>query len=131
MSKRQTTSTGNQPHKKQRVLRHSEKYQQPGKSYKNQDNLQVDPSITPKNTLYVQNLNDKIKINTLRESLYMLFVTYGEVLKVAVSPKHRGQAFIMFRTVDEANLALLSLKDELFFGKNIKLQFSKENTTNV
>ncbi|CDO92539.1 unnamed protein product [Kluyveromyces dobzhanskii CBS 2104] len=85
----------------------------------------------PKNTLYVKNLNDQIKPQTLKESLYMLFATYGEVIKISTTPKQRGQAFITFKTVDEANLALLSLKEEPFFNKPLKLQFSKQNTSKI
>lgn len=91
-----------------------------------------DPTlIEPKNTLYINNLNDQIRLHTLRESLYLLFATYGEVLKVSVRPKTRGQAFITFRTVEEANLALLSLKDETFFSKPLRIQFSNTNTTKL
>lgn len=33
-------------------------------------------------TLYVRNLNDKLKIEEMRVNLYMLFSTYGEVSQV-------------------------------------------------
>ncbi|CAH02439.1 U2 snRNP complex subunit MSL1 [Kluyveromyces lactis] len=103
----------------------------PTKKQKTQQKTTETIEIEPNNTVYVKNLNDQIKIQTVRESLYMLFATYGEVIKVSMTPKQRGQAFITFKSVDEANLALLSLKDELFFNKPLVLQFSKQTTTKL
>ncbi|AGO10012.1 AaceriAAR022Wp [[Ashbya] aceris (nom. inval.)] len=85
----------------------------------------------PRNTLYVSNLNDQIKSNTLKTNLYLLFSTFGEVVKIAMSPKLRGQAFVVLSTVDEANLAMISLKDESFFGKPLRIQFSKSDMKEV
>ncbi|CUS21909.1 LAQU0S04e03598g1_1 [Lachancea quebecensis] len=85
-------------------------------------------TIPPKKTLYVNNLNDKIKIQTLRENLYLLFSTYGEVLQINVSKKNRGQAFIVLRTADEANIAMISLQKEPFFDKELHIQFSKQDS---
>ncbi|SCU79010.1 LAMI_0A06942g1_1 [Lachancea mirantina] len=87
--------------------------------------------VTPKRTLYVSNLNDKIKIATLRENLYLLFSTYGEVVNVAMSPKTRGQAFVFLQKLDEANLALITLQDEPFFGKPLRIAFSRHETRSV
>ncbi|AMD21933.1 HFR078Wp [Eremothecium sinecaudum] len=86
---------------------------------------------TPKNTLYVNNLNDQIRVETLKSNLYLLFSTFGEVLRVSISHKQRGQAFIIFRSVDEANLAMLSLKNEHLFGKPMHIEFSKADTKDV
>ncbi|CCC67777.1 hypothetical protein NCAS_0A12190 [Naumovozyma castellii] len=89
----------------------------------------VEEPIDPKNTLYVNNLDEKINTKRLRTNLFLLFSIYGEVLKVAISAKkQRGQAFITMRTVDEANLALISLNNEPFFDKPLHIQFSKTNS---
>lgn len=85
----------------------------------------------PRSTLYISNLNDQVKISTLRTNLYLLFSTFGEVLRIAMSPKLRGQAFVVLSTVDEANLAMISLKDESFFGKPLRIQFSKSDMKEV
>ena len=86
-------------------------------------------SYEPKNTLYVSNLNTKIDVRRLRENLFLLFSIYGEVLKVSINFKtERGRAFVTMRTADEANLALLSLNSEPFFGQPLNIDFSKKDT---
>ncbi|SCU80175.1 LADA_0B05468g1_1 [Lachancea dasiensis] len=86
--------------------------------------LDEPPRLDPKQSLYVNNLNDQIKLSKLRENLYLLFSTFGEVLQVKVSKSTRGQAFIVLKTLDEANLAMISLQQETFFGKPLRIQFA-------
>lgn len=59
-------------------------------------------------TLYIQNLNEKIKIDVLKQSLRALFKTYGEVLDVVAHPnlRMRGQAFVSFESTEAAQKAL-------------------------
>ncbi|KAH3898858.1 related to U2 small nuclear ribonucleoprotein B'' [Saccharomycodes ludwigii] len=85
-------------------------------------------TIIPKNTLYVHNLNWKINKETLRENLYLLFSTYGEVIEIFINLKMREQAFVVFKNVDEANLAKLSLNQESFFDKPLQIEFSNKVT---
>jgi U2 small nuclear ribonucleoprotein B'' len=75
----------------------------------------------PNQTLYVQNLNDKIRKPDLRLSLYTLFGTYGVVLDVVAlkTRKERGQAFIAFRDVASATQAMRALDGFNFFGKDM------------
>ncbi|CCF60456.1 hypothetical protein KAFR_0K01000 [Kazachstania africana CBS 2517] len=85
-----------------------------------------------KSTLYVNNLNTKVNSKKLRVNLYLLFSIYGEVLKVSTNfRKERGQAFITMKGVDDANLALLSLNDEMFFDKKLHVEFSKNDTVTL
>ncbi|QLQ80505.1 hypothetical protein HG537_0D05050 [Torulaspora globosa] len=89
-------------------------------------------SMEPKHTLYVNNLPDHIPITRLRANLYFLFSIYGEVIKICVNPrKRRGQAFVTLKSIDEANLAMISLDKEPFFGKLLNVSFSMQETTNV
>lgn len=74
-------------------------------------------------TLYVHNLNDKIRPSRLQENLYLLFSSYGRVLKVNVSPKQRGQAFV---TLAE-KVQLEAVQNKLFFGKPMHVEHA--NTT--
>lgn len=86
----------------------------------------------PKHTLYINNLSDHIGSNRLRTNLYLLFSIYGEVIKISINTKkERGQAFITMRTIDESNLAMISLNNEPFFGKPLQIQFSKKDTTEL
>ncbi|KAH6587896.1 hypothetical protein BASA61_006159 [Batrachochytrium salamandrivorans] len=51
----------------------------------------------PGQSLYINNLNDRIKKKELRESLYYLFSQYGRVIDVVAlkTMKMRGQAFVV------------------------------------
>ncbi|CAI7093797.1 ATV_collapsed_G0027530.mRNA.1.CDS.1 [Saccharomyces cerevisiae] len=89
----------------------------------------AEPVTEAKNTLYVSQLNEKINMQRLRVNLFLLFATFGEVLKVSMNfKKQRGQAFITMRTIDQASLAQISLNGERFFGKPLKVEFSKSET---
>lgn len=83
-------------------------------------------------TLYVHNLSDGIGSQKLREQLYLLFSTCGEVVKVSINVrKNRGQAFITMKTVDESNLAAGLLNGETFMGRTLSVEFSKQETLNL
>ncbi|TFY55033.1 hypothetical protein EVJ58_g8502, partial [Rhodofomes roseus] len=69
------------------------------------------PSAEPEfatETLYIQNLNEKIKIPVLKASLRSLFKAYGEVLDVVAHSnlRMRGQAFVAFESAEIAKKAL-------------------------
>ncbi|CCE62311.1 hypothetical protein TPHA_0C01550 [Tetrapisispora phaffii CBS 4417] len=79
----------------------------------------------PKSTLYINNLSDGIGSKNLRTNLFLLFSVYGEVIKISVNTKRqRGQAFIRMKNVDQANLAKVSLNGEIFFDKQLQIEFS-------
>jgi U2 small nuclear ribonucleoprotein B'' len=75
----------------------------------------------PSVTLYVQNLDQKIKKPDLRRSLYLLFSTYGKVLDVVATraPKMRGQAFIVFKDLNGSTAALRALNGEKFYARDL------------
>ena len=79
----------------------------------------------PNRTLYVHNLNWKIEHGNLRENLYLIFSTYGEILDIYMNHKQREQAFITFKNVDVANFAKISLSKEIFFSKPLHIEFCK------
>ena len=84
--------------------------------------------IIPKNeTLYINHLNEKIKIDLLRENLYYLFSQFGDVLEINVrkSKKMRGQAFVVYKDINEATRAKVSLNNFLFLGSRINVDFAK------
>lgn len=96
-------------------------------------------SIPPSPSLFVQNLNDKVKkdgtsppppsssrphsqlLPELRRSLYCLFSVYGKVLDVVHTrdPKVRGTAFVVFRDLASSTSALRGLDGEAFYGKQL------------
>jgi len=90
----------------------------------------VGNSIPPNHTIYVNNLNGKIKKQQLRKSLYNLFVTYGRVVAVIAMKgvKMRGQAFIVFDDVQNSTAALRSLQGVVFYDKPMRLSYAKRDS---
>lgn len=62
---------------------------------------------SPSQTLYVHNLNEKIKKDVLKKMLYMVFSQYGKVdeIRVTKGAKLRGQ--VRLRVLSSPNLSLL------------------------
>ena len=97
----------------------------------NIDNKQ--PILNQKNmilqneTLYVNHLNEKIKTDLLRENLYYLFSQFGDVLEINIrkSRKMRGQAFIVYKDINDATRAKVSLNNFLFLGSRINIDYAK------
>lgn len=83
--------------------------------------------IRPNHTLYVNNLNDKVKKVDLKRTLYYLFSPYGRILEIIAmkTPKMRGQAFIIFQALTSATTALRALQGFQLFDKVISLVIFK------
>ena len=83
--------------------------------------------IQPNQTLYVNNLNDKIKIDELKENLFHLFSEFGDIISIIAKKniKMRGQAFIIFKDINSAKNAKLSLNHSIFLGKELNINYSK------
>jgi RNA recognition motif-containing protein len=75
--------------------------------------------LPPNQTLYITNLNDKIRKADLRASLYTLFSTYGVVLDVVAlkTMRGRGQAHVAFRDIASATGSMRALQGFEVLGK--------------
>ncbi|ACI65366.1 predicted protein [Phaeodactylum tricornutum CCAP 1055/1] len=89
--------------------------------------------LQPNNTLYVKNLDWKVKKNLLKRALYALFTRYGKVLEVVALRKDglRGQAFVIFEDVQAATAALQALQGFPFFGKDVALEYARETSDRI
>ncbi|VDM22193.1 unnamed protein product [Hydatigera taeniaeformis] len=89
--------------------------------------------IRPNHTLYVNNLNDKLKKADLKRALYYLFSPYGRVLEIIAmkTPKMRGQAFIIFQAITSATTALRVLQGFQLFDKPMRIQYARKNSTQI
>ena len=76
-------------------------------------------STQPNTTLYINNLNDQVQKDELRQQLYALFTTYGKLIDVVAlkTPKMRGQAFLVFTDLAAATSALRACDGMLFYDK--------------
>jgi U2 small nuclear ribonucleoprotein B'' len=72
--------------------------------------------VPPNQTIYVRNLNEKVKKQELRQSLYEAFSQFGRVVDVVAlkTTRMRGQAFIAFEDIASATNALRGLQGFLF-----------------
>ncbi|EUD72189.1 hypothetical protein YYG_02890 [Plasmodium vinckei petteri] len=94
----------------------------------NLDSMKMDNfDIPPNQTLYINNLEEKINVNDLKYLLYEFFCPYGNVLDVVIkkSNKLRGQAFVIFSNIASSTLAYKNLKGKPFLNKNININYAK------
>ncbi|KAI4319392.1 hypothetical protein MLD38_032992 [Melastoma candidum] len=92
------------------------------------NNSDTDGPEIPRNvTIYINNLNEKIKIDELKKSLRAVFSQFGEILDVLAfkTLKHKGQAWVVFKDVDSASVALVKMQDFPFYDKPMRIQYAK------
>jgi len=83
--------------------------------------------VAPNQTIYINHLNEKVKKDVLKRSLYECFSQFGPVLDVVAMKtiKMRGQAFVVFKDVTAATNALRQMQGFPFFERELKIQFAK------
>eukprot|EP00730_Choanoeca_flexa_P009240 TRINITY_DN12615_c3_g1_i4.p1 TRINITY_DN12615_c3_g1~~TRINITY_DN12615_c3_g1_i4.p1 ORF type:complete len:308 (+),score=59.36 TRINITY_DN12615_c3_g1_i4:38-961(+) len=86
----------------------------------------------PNNTIYINNLNEKVKEKELKKSLQAIFEQFGKILQIVAmsSVKRRGQAWVVFDNVDSAKKALAAMQSFPFCGKPMRINYSR-NTSDV
>ena len=84
----------------------------------------------PNATVYVQNLNERVKIPDLKNSLFQMFSQVGEVHEVHAKRniKMRGQAFVVTPDENVAEGMIKELRGRFFFGKPLRLCFAKKDS---
>lgn len=83
--------------------------------------------VPPNQTIYVRNLNEKVKKDELKRALYAVFNQFGAILDIVAMKtiKCRGQAWIVFNDVGAATNALRQMQDFVFFDKPMDIAFAK------
>ncbi|KAI3425490.1 uncharacterized protein J3R85_010222 [Psidium guajava] len=83
--------------------------------------------VPPNVTIYINNLNEKIKIDELKKSLRAVFSQFGEILDVLAfkTLKHKGQAWVVFKEVQSATSALRQMQEFPFYDKPMRIQYAK------
>ncbi|XP_058805493.1 U1 small nuclear ribonucleoprotein A [Phymastichus coffea] len=86
--------------------------------------------IRPNNTIYINNLNEKIKKEELKKSLYAIFSQFGQILDIVAlkTLKMRGQAFVIFKEIASATSALRSMQGFPFYDKPMRINYSKTDS---
>ncbi|GLT60825.1 hypothetical protein SLA2020_335730 [Shorea laevis] len=78
-------------------------------------------------TIYINNLNEKIKLEELKKSLHAVFSQFGKILEVQAykTLKHKGQAWVVFEGVSSATNALRQMQGFPFYDKPMRIQYAK------
>lgn len=86
--------------------------------------------IRPNHTVYINNINDKIKKEELKRSLYALFSQFGHVVDIVAlkTMKMRGQAFVVYKELSSATGALRQLQGFPFYSKPMRIQYAKSDS---
>lgn len=86
--------------------------------------------MQPNHTIYINNLNEKIKKDELKKSLYAIFSQFGQILDIVAlkTLKMRGQAFVIFKEINSAANALRSMQGFPFYDKPMRIQFSRKDS---
>jgi RNA recognition motif-containing protein len=100
------------------------------------DGHSVDTStimVTPNPTVYVKNLDWKLKKNLLKRGLYVLFSRYGKVVEIIALRRDglRGQAFVIMQDVPSATAVIAHLSGYSFFGKDLILQYARSTSDRI
>ncbi|SPO42346.1 related to small nuclear ribonucleoprotein snRNP U1A [Moesziomyces antarcticus] len=84
-------------------------------------------------TLYIQNLNEKVKLETMKATLANLFSNYANVLSVTshTNVRMRGQAFVALDSVEAADKARREAHLFPLYGKAMKISFAKSKSDAV
>uniref|UniRef100_A0A1B6DUX3 RRM domain-containing protein n=1 Tax=Clastoptera arizonana TaxID=38151 RepID=A0A1B6DUX3_9HEMI len=86
--------------------------------------------IRPNHTIYINNLNEKIKKEELKKSLYAIFSQFGQILDIIAlkTLKMRGQAFVVFKEVSSSSNALRSMQGFPFYDKPMRIDYAKTDS---
>jgi RNA recognition motif-containing protein len=71
-----------------------------------------------------------VKINELKKCLFAIFSKFGTILDIVAlkNLRMRGQAFIIFESVDSASKALTSMQSFPLYEKPLRIQFAKSDS---
>merc|ERR1711884_942087 len=84
----------------------------------------------PNHTVYINNLNEKVKKEDLKKSLYAIFSQFGQILDIVAlkTLKMRGQAFVVFKEIPSAVAAIKSMQGFPFYDKPMRIAFARTDS---
>ncbi|KAH8172640.1 RNA recognition motif domain-containing protein [Sarocladium implicatum] len=87
----------------------------------------MDASNSPIATVYVQNLEERVKPEPLTEALRTIFSQFGNVLDVVAKQnlKAKGQAFVVFEKPESAQEAISEVHGFELFGKPMRCAMAR------
>lgn len=88
-------------------------------------------SVPPSQTLYVNNLNERLSRDELVKALKHVFGQFGKILDVICYTKiksAKGQAFVVFDDLNSATKALHEMNNFLFYHKPLRVSYAKSKS---
>merc|ERR1711982_128883 len=84
----------------------------------------------PNHTIYINNLNEKVKKDEMKKALYAIFSQFGQILDIVAlkTLKMRGQAFVIFKEISSATNALRSMQGFPFYDKPMRIAYCKTDS---
>ncbi|KAI1814675.1 RNA recognition domain-containing protein [Poronia punctata] len=84
-------------------------------------------SSPPIATVYVRNLEERVKPDALKEALTTIFADYGTIIDIVAKTnlKAKGQAFVVFEKQESALQAIEEIQGFELFGKPMHLALAK------
>lgn len=84
----------------------------------------------PNNTLYIQNLNERISLKKMKLFLQVLMSKYGNVIDIMLrgSLSMRGQAFVVFEDLPSAISAIEAFQGVMLHGKRVVIKFANSKS---
>lgn len=81
-------------------------------------------------SLYLRNIDESIKIPELIDGIKNICSELGEIEQIIAKKnlRARGQAFVVFSSVDDAEDALEFLQGQELFGRKLVVQFAKSKS---
>ncbi|KAN0062903.1 hypothetical protein ACQY0O_004724 [Thecaphora frezii] len=88
------------------------------------------PPVPPNTSLFVKNINTKVKKLELRRQLTALFSTYGKLLDVIATRADgmRGQAFVVFKDLTSSTSAMRGLDGFEFYDKPLSIEYARSKS---
>ncbi|KAG6787105.1 hypothetical protein NC652_007165 [Populus alba x Populus x berolinensis] len=85
----------------------------------NNNNSSTGTEVSSNMTIYINNLNEKIKIDELKKALHAVFSQFGKILEILAfkTLKHKGQAWVVFEDVQSASNAMRQMQSFPFYDK--------------
>ncbi|EXJ76817.1 uncharacterized protein A1O5_01325 [Cladophialophora psammophila CBS 110553] len=81
----------------------------------------------PNSTVYVKNLEERIKVDQMKTALTEIFSEYGNIIDLVAKSnlKAKGQAFVVFDSPDSAARAIEEINGFELFDKPMQLDFAR------
>ncbi|CAK0742298.1 hypothetical protein CVIRNUC_001386 [Coccomyxa viridis] len=89
--------------------------------------------VAPNQTIYVNNLPEKIGKEDLKKAVYAIFSQFGKILDVVALKTYRlrGQAWVVFADIRSAGEAIRTMQGFPFFDKPMRITYAKTKSDAV